>query len=112
MVQVAIEQADLELKELNTELRLSTASKTNTGQFDNRGYNTEVIYSGSDQDYSFRDDRIRQAGVGEACSGRESDFSNGENKMYRWNIFTDFFLQIAPLNLKLYSRCIGMVHYS
>lgn len=76
MVQVAVEQAALELKELDTELGLSTPTKTNTGQFDNKGYNTEVIYSGSDQDYNFRDDRIWRAGAGEARSGRESDFSN------------------------------------
>lgn len=55
MVQVAIEQAALELKELDTELGLSTPTKTNTGQFDNKGYNTEVIYSGSDQDNDYTD---------------------------------------------------------
>ena len=34
---------------------ISTASKTNRGQSDNKGYNMEVIYSSSDQYYELKD---------------------------------------------------------
>ena len=41
----------------------SRASKTNKGKSDNRGYRTEVIYSGSDQDYDLRDKKTPVFGV-------------------------------------------------
>lgn len=32
-------------------MQLNTVSETNRGQFEDREYSTEMIYSGSDQDY-------------------------------------------------------------
>ena len=43
--------------------------KTDWGQFDNRGYSTEVIHSNSDQDCDYRDDKTRQAGMEEVWWG-------------------------------------------
>lgn len=40
---------------------LNTASKTERGQFEYRVYSTEAIYSCSDQDYDFWNDKTRQA---------------------------------------------------
>lgn len=42
---------------LDTGLELNTVSDTDRGQFEDRGYGTEVIYSRSDQDYDFRKDK-------------------------------------------------------
>ena len=46
--------------------RENTTAKTDLGQFDNREYSMEVIYSGSDQDYDFKDDESHQVQTGEA----------------------------------------------
>ena len=45
------------------------ASKTNWGQFADRGYGTEVIYSISDQDFDSRDKKEWQELAGEAWTG-------------------------------------------
>lgn len=50
---------------METRLGLETASKTGGGQFDHRGYNTEVNYGSSKEDFDFRNVRTRQAGTGE-----------------------------------------------
>ena len=52
---------------------LNTSSKSSRGQFDNRGYSTEVIYSSSDQKCEFRDDKTRQMGTGESWTSAESE---------------------------------------
>ena len=59
-----------EWTQLDTERGLSTASKTDGGQFVGRGYGAEVIYSGSDQGDDFRDDKTQQAEMGEQRSDR------------------------------------------
>lgn len=45
---------------------LDTASETDGGQFDERGYSTGVIYSDSDSDHDFGEEKIRQTGKGES----------------------------------------------
>lgn len=58
-------------------LGLYTASESDGGQFEDRGYITEVIYCGSDQNYDSRKAKTQQAGTGEEQESRTS--AAGEN---------------------------------
>ena len=44
---------------------VNTASKTDWGPLNNRGYSMEAIYSGVDQDYDFWDKKTWQVGTRE-----------------------------------------------
>lgn len=43
---------------------MDTASETVQGQFGDRGYSTEAIYRGSEEERDFRDDLTQEAGTG------------------------------------------------
>ena len=64
-----------EWTQLDAELGLNTASKTDGSHFDNRRYTTEVIYSGSDRD--FGDDKIWQE-----ITMRGVQLERGDTKSY------------------------------
>lgn len=76
-----------------TELSVFTAN-TVGNQYVDRGYNKEVIHTGSDEDNDFGDERTQQAGTGERRNGRiaSKDWPSALAKNSKHGILSHFTL--------------------
>ena len=81
-----------------TRLELNIASKTNGGQFADRAYSMEMIYSSSDIGYHSRDKKTWQPGTGETRSSRAAGgnlaAAADENGVLSQNVFTFYFCEL------------------